>query len=44
MEAIVEYLRESGLKNKEIAAAIGRDPRNVSLLLSRIKKKRGDTR
>ncbi|MGM5488034.1 MAG: hypothetical protein ACQESG_03740 [Nanobdellota archaeon] len=41
MEAVIEYLKQSGMKNKDIAAAIGRDPRNISLLLSRIKKKRG---
>ncbi len=42
MESVVEYLKKSGLRNKDIAAALDRDPRSISLLLSRIKKKRGE--
>ena len=41
-ESVVVYLRQQGHKNKEIAAALGKDPRSVGLLLSRAKKKRGD--
>lgn len=40
-EHIAEHLRDSGLTNAQIAAAIGWDPRTVWTLLDRAKKKRG---
>ena len=39
LESLIRYLKDKGYKNIEIAEMLGKDPRNISTLYSRINKK-----
>mgnify|MGYP001951580552 CR=1 FL=1 len=39
LESVVKYLKEKGFRNSEIADMLGKDPKNIWTLYSRVRRK-----